>query len=151
MLRITLLLAVLLVPALAVADAHKNNAHESDAHKLVIHVNENDPRLFHEILTNINNLEAHYQSLDQDIIFEVVAYGQGLNMLIKDESPVEDRVEYMSFAIENITFTACGNTLDAREKSSGERPELIYEVTIAQTGIARIIALQEMGYSYLKP
>ncbi len=131
-------------------------ADDGKTHQLVIHVNENDPRLFNEILTNINNLEKHYQSLDEDIVFEVVAYGQGLNMLIKDKSPVEDRIEYMSFAIENITFTACGNTLDAMAKSAGakstgEKPELIDEVTIAQTGIARIITLQEMGYSYLKP
>ena len=126
-------------------------ANDDKTHQLVIHVNENDPRLFNEILTNINNLESHYQSLDEDIIFEVVAYGQGLHMLIKDKSPVEDRIEYMSFAIENITFTACGNTLDAMQKSTGAKPELIDEVTIAQTGIARIITLQEMGYSYLKP
>ena len=68
-----------------------------------------------KILTNINNLENRYQSLDEEIVFEVVAYGQGLNMLIKDKkSPVEDLLN-MSFAIENITFTACGNTLDAME------------------------------------
>ena len=126
-------------------------ADDGKTHQLVIHVNENDPRLFNEILTNINNLEKHYQSLGEDIVFEVVAYGQGLNMLIKDKSPVEDRIEYMSFAIENITFTACGNTLDAMAKSADVKPELIDEVTIVQTGIARIITLQEMGYSYLKP
>ena len=68
-----------------------------------------------------------------------------INMLIKDKSPVEDRIEYMSFAIENITFTACGNTLDAMQKSTGTKPELIDEVTIAQTGIARIITLQKWG------
>ena len=147
MLRLALFLIVLAAPALATPAFADNNK----THQLVIHVNENDPRLFNEILTNINNLESHYQSLDEEIIFEVVAYGQGLNMLIKDKSPVEDRIEYMSFAIENITFTACGNTLDALEKSAGEKPELIDDVTIAQTGIARIITLQEMGYSYLKP
>ena len=147
MLRLALFLIMLTATGLAgpaIADDEKT-------HRLVIHVNDNDPRLFNEILTNINNLESHYQSLDEEIIFEVVAYGQGLNMLIKDESPVEDRIEYMSFAIENITFTACGNTLDAMKQSTGSKPKLIDEVTIAQTGIARIIALQEMGYSYLKP
>ena len=147
MLRLALFLIMLAASALA----SPAMAGDGKTHQLVIHVNENDPRLFNEILTNINNLESHYQSLDEEIIFEVVAYGQGLHMLIKDQSPVEDRIEYMSFAIENITFTACGNTLDAMQKSTGSKPELIEEVTIAQTGIARIITLQEMGYSYLKP
>ena len=50
-------------------------ADDGKTHQLVIHVNENDPRLFNEILTNINNLEKHYQSLGEDIVFEVVAYG----------------------------------------------------------------------------
>ncbi len=44
-------------------------ADDGKTHQLVIHVNENDPRLFNEILTNINNLEKHYQSLDEDIVF----------------------------------------------------------------------------------
>ena len=120
-------------------------------HKLAIHVNENNPRLFNEILTNIENLQRHYDELDEGITFEIVAYGGGIEMLISGTSPVEDRLDYLSLAIDDLRLTACGNTLNAMKRSTGEKPPLIEGVEIAQTGIARIIELQEKGYSYIKP
>ena len=120
-------------------------------HKLAIHVNENNPKLFNEILTNIENLQRHYDELDEGITFEIVAYGGGIEMLISGTSPVEDRLDYLSLAIDDLRLTACGNTLNAMERSTGEKPPLIEGVGIAQTGIARIIELQEKGYSYIKP
>ncbi|WP_308873323.1 DsrE family protein [Thiothrix subterranea] len=53
--------------------------------------------------------------------------------------------------MQNVTFTACGNTLDTVEESSGTRPTLIDGIEETQAGIARIIALQEQGWSYLSP
>ena len=130
---------------------YSSNAKAEVVHKLAIHVNKNEPKLFHEILTNVENLERHYRALNEEIVFEIVAYGGGIQMLFSETSPVEDRIEYMTLSIENIAFTACGNTLDAMEKSSGKKPMLIDGVEIVQTGITRLIQLQEEGYSYLKP
>ncbi|MEZ5449401.1 MAG: hypothetical protein R3E89_10585 [Thiolinea sp.] len=48
-------------------------------------------------------------------------------------------------------FTACLNTLDTIERDSGTRPVLLEDIEEFQAGIARIIELQEAGYSYLSP
>ena len=118
--------------------------------KLVIHINENDPALFQEVLTNIENIQAHYAASEDDVIIEVVAYGRGITMLLADTSPVADRIEFLQFAYDGLTFTACGNTLDARAKHQNS-VTLLDDVTMAQTGIVRIMELQQQGYSYLKP
>ena len=118
--------------------------------KLVIHINENDPALFQEVLTNIENIQAHYAASEDDVIIEVVAYGKGITMLLADTSPVADRIEFLQFAYDGLTFTACGNTLDTRAKHH-DTITLLDDVGIAQTGIVRIMELQQQGYSYLKP
>ena len=129
---------VLIGPAFAATD------------KLVIHINEDDSALFHEVLTNIENIQAHYEASEDDVIIEVVAYGKGITMLLADTSPVADRIEFLQFAYDGLTFTACGNTLDARAKHQNS-VALLDDVGMAQTGIVRIMELQQQGYSYLKP
>ena len=77
---------VLIGPAFAATD------------KLVIHINEDDSALFHEVLTNIENIQAHYEASEDDVIIEVVAYGNGITMLLANTSPVADRIEFLQFA-----------------------------------------------------
>lgn len=139
-------LLVCLSPELATAEAPS-----PERHFIAFHINENDPGLFSAALTNIENIARHYEQTGEAVTFEVVAYGPGLSMLIAGESPVEDRIDYLSLALEDITFTACGNTLDARERASGHRPQLIEDVSVAQAGIVRLTELQEQGYAYIKP
>ena len=80
----------------------------------------------------------------------IVAYGGGIEMLINGTSPVEDRLDYLSLAIDDLRLTLIATHAEW-ERSAGEKPPLIEGVGIAQTGIARIIELQEKGYSYIKP
>ncbi len=115
-------------------------------HHLVIQVNTNDAEQQDHLLTNIANLQKFY-GLD-NIEIEVVAYGPGI-WLVTDKSQHAARVR--SFLLQNVVFTACGNTLDAVEKKDGQRPRLIDGVKTTEAGIARIIELQEKGWSYLSP
>lgn len=115
-------------------------------HRLVIQVNKNASDIQDHLLTNIVNLQKHY-GVD-NIEIEVVAYGPGI-WLVTDQSKFKDRVE--SLLMQNVVFTACGNTLDTVEAKDGKRPALLDGVELTQAGIARLIELQEKGYSYLSP
>jgi hypothetical protein len=131
------------VPA---ADGAKPAATEEQAHRLVIQVNQRAEDAQDHILSNIVNLQKYY-GID-NIEMEVVAYGPGI-WLVTEKSAFIKRVE--SLMMQNVTFTACGNTLDTVEMSSGSRPKLLDGVEETQAGIARIIHLQEQGWSYLSP
>ncbi|MEZ5478411.1 MAG: DsrE family protein [Thiolinea sp.] len=115
-------------------------------HKLVIQINKQDPDLYGHVLSNINNLHKHY-GVD-NLQVEVVAYGPGIWMLTED-SPVKERIAALQLV--DVVFTACLNTLDTIERDSGTRPVLLEDIEEFQAGIARIIELQEAGYSYLSP
>ena len=53
--------------------------------------------------------------------------------------------------MQDITFSACGNTMKKAEKKSGKMPVLLEGVTQVPAGVARIMDLQEQGYAYVRP
>lgn len=119
---------------------------EEDIHKLVIQVSTDDPRTQKIALNNAVNLQKHY-GID-NIKVEIVAYGPGIGLLTA-KSQQKDRIE--SLLMQEITFSACMNTLNNIEKKTGHRPDLIEGIESVPTGVARILELQEAGYAYIRP
>lgn len=79
-------------------------------HKVAIHVDQNDKKIMNMALNNVQNLNNYYQAKGESVIIELVAYGPGLHMFREDTSPVKSRLETMSLAMDNLQFSACGNT-----------------------------------------
>ena len=141
--RIIQIVAALLLPLLMVTNGL---AEQVIPHKLVIQVSTDDVRTQKIALNNAANLQKLY-GLD-NVIIEVVAYGPGLNLLTT-ESALVSRVQ--SLAVQDITFSACQNTMDAQKKKTGLLPVLLDGVTAVNAGVARIMELQEQGYAYIRP
>lgn len=140
-----LFLAGLMLAVLGLGQSALGN--DLDArHKVVIHVSSGDPAVQRMALANAVNLQQHY-GID-NIAIELVAYGPGLAMLTKNNEQAK-RVE--SLALQEIRFSACGNTLDQIAKRTGSKPTLSEGVEIVPAGVARIIELQEQGYAYVRP
>ncbi|MEE9309387.1 MAG: DsrE family protein [Cocleimonas sp.] len=115
-------------------------------HKLVIQVSTDDLRTQKIAMNNAVNLQKLYGLDNVDI--EIVAYGPGLGMLTK-KSKYAERVK--SLALQDITFSACMNTMQKIKKKSGHLPILTEGVGSVKAGVARIMELQEQGYSYVRP
>lgn len=124
---------------------------EGVEHRVAVHVDQNDPQVMNMALNNVANLTSYYEAQGDTVLVEVVAYGPGLNMFLPDKSPVEDRISTMSLSMDNLTFSACGNTLAAMEKKAGNKISLIDEAGIVPSGVVRLIELQENDYAYIKP
>jgi hypothetical protein len=114
--------------------------------KLVIQVSTDDPRTQKIALNNAVNLQKLY-GMD-NIVIEVVAYGPGLGLLTR-KSGQASRVE--SLALQDIQFSACGNTMKKVAKKSGKMPVLLEGVDQVTAGVARIMELQQQGYAYIRP
>lgn len=137
------LVLVVMIHSISVADSTKE---ESVAHRLVIQVSTDDPRTQKIALNNAVNLQKHYGVDNVEI--EIVAYGPGLGMLTTNSKSIE---RITSLAQQEISFSACGNTMANLEKKTGKAPELIKGVGKVPAGVARIMELQEQGYSYIRP
>ncbi len=124
---------------------------EGATHKVAIHVDENDPARMNMALNNVANVRKYYDSVGESVEIELVAYGPGLHMLRADTSPVKDRIAVMSLEIDNLTFSACGNTHSAMSKKAGKDVVLLDEANMVPSGVVQLVTLQEQGYSYIRP
>lgn len=134
--------AVILMTALAV------NADEltGPGTSVVIQISSGDEQTQNLVLNNAANLQ---KELGMDNVqIEIVAYGPGLKM-VTTSSQFRDRVE--SLASQHLRFSACENTMAAIERKTGKKPVLANGVGTTPSGVARIVALEQKGYAYVRP
>ena len=139
------LLTPLLTVLLLLGVAFSATADETK-HKLVIQVSTDDARTQKIAMNNAVNLQKLYGPDNVDI--EIVAYGPGLGMMTA-KSEYANRVK--SLAVQDIKFSACMNTMNKVKAKKGHLPKLSEGVGTVTAGVARIIELQEQGYSYVRP
>lgn len=149
------LIAMFALPAVSQppAKAASGPAHSTwvKTHHVVIQVTQNDPAVMNMALNNAENLVKFYQDKGEKIEIEFVAYGAGLNMMRSDTSPVKERLASIASKMKNITFSGCGNTLANQSKQESKEITLVPEAHIVPTGIARIVELEEEGWTYVRP
>lgn len=121
------------------------------AAKVAIHVDEENVSTMNMALNNAANIAKYYADQGQEVAIEIVTYGPGLHMLREDTSPVKDRIETMALELDNITFSACLNTVEAMKQKTQTDVPLVAEATVVPSGAVRLMELQAQGYSYLRP
>jgi len=120
-------------------------------HHVAIHIDQSDPKVHNLALNNAQNVTKYYESQGDTVVIEMVAYGPGLTMLIPGKSKVGDRISKMSLELDNITFSACGNTRRKMAAKTGHDIPLVSEAVVTPSGVVRLIELQEQGYAYVRP
>ncbi|WFU18474.1 DsrE family protein [Bradyrhizobium sp. CB3481] len=128
-----------------------NTAVQSQLHKLAVQVNVNDPAVMNLALNNVSNAARHYSGLGQKVEIEVVAFGPGLHMLRDDTSPVKARIKSMSESMPGLTFSACGNTRENMTRVEDKEVPLVSQAKVTESGVVRLMELQEQGWTYLRP
>ncbi|WP_443646485.1 DsrE family protein [Candidatus Ponderosibacter sp. Uisw_141_02] len=142
--RISIMIGLLLVTTtMAFADVK--------THKTAFHVDESDPKVMNMALNNVQNVSNYYAGKGEKVIIELVAYGPGMNMFVKGKSPDEERISVMSMSIDDLQFSACGNTHRKMSEKAGKDVALIDGVGIVPSGVVRLVELQEQGYAYVRP
>ncbi len=144
-----LLTTIAIVAGMVTVSGYAQSAPKEDdgvKHKLVIQVSSADPLIQKIALNNAVNVQKAY-GMD-NVKVEVVAYGPGLSLLTKKN---KQSARIKSLAMQDITFSACNNTMKKVAKKTGKMPVLTEGVKIVPAGVTRIIELQEQGYSYIRP
>ena len=147
--KLTFIFSIIIINACAVQTpvvANNNDNDGFETHKLVIQMNTRDPEIQTEVLSNIVNVSKYYGVDNVEI--ELVAYGPGIYFITK-QSDFRKRIE--SLMMQDVTFTACGDTLKTIKRTKGIDLDLIDDVVIVSNGVPRMMDLQQQGYSYLSP
>jgi uncharacterized protein len=133
------------------APAAKHTALVAKPHRLILQVNTNDPAMMNLALNNAANVAQYYKDLRQKVTIEIVTFGPGLHMLREDTSPVKARIEVLALSLPELSFKACGNTQSNMRKAENKDIPLIPQAQVVDSGVVRVMELQEQGWSYVKP
>jgi intracellular sulfur oxidation DsrE/DsrF family protein len=124
---------------------------ERKSHLVVIQVSQNEPAVMTMALNNAENLAKYYKAKGEEVEIEFVAYGAGLSMVRDDTSPVKERLAAIGSNNKNITFSGCDNTRTNQSKMENKEIGLVPQARLVPSGIARIVELQEQGWTYVRP
>jgi intracellular sulfur oxidation DsrE/DsrF family protein len=127
------------------------SAPATQAHRLILQVNTDDPAAMNLALNNATNVTQHFRELGEKVKIEVVTFGPGLHMLRADTSPVKSRIEEMALSTPEVSFKACGNTQEKMHKAENKDIPIIPQANVVESGVVRVIELQEAGWNYVKP
>jgi uncharacterized protein len=125
--------------------------HAAEPHRLALQISDDDPEKMRAVLDVAANVSRHYSGAGEEIDIVVVAFNGGLNMLLADRSPVKTRVIGFAKSMPNVSFIACGNTLETLATKEGRRPPLIDGVTVVQAGVATLLDLAEKNWTIVRP
>lgn len=110
-------------------------------HKIVFHLSSEDTLVHRALMKQLNNIFIAAPSSK----IEVVCHGPGINMLLRDNTLVLDKIQ--TFKAKGVTFYACENTL--RDKNIS-RDRIIAETGFVPSALIEIVIRQEEGWSYIK-
>ncbi|MBR0784928.1 DsrE family protein [Bradyrhizobium iriomotense] len=126
-------------------------ASKEKEHHLILQVNANDAPAMNLALNNAVNVAQYYKDAGEKVKIEVVTFGPGLHMLREDTSPVKARIEEMALSTPEVSFKACGNTQEKMKKAENKDIPIVRQAEIVKSGVVRVMELQEMGWTYVKP
>lgn len=113
---------------------------------VVLQISNSDVQKQTHVLNVASNLIKHYGPDKIDI--EIVAFGPGLRLLLKDNS---NTARISGLSTSGVRFAACENTISAFTKIIGDEPELHENAVHVSAGVVRIMDLVEEGYTLVKP
>jgi hypothetical protein len=143
--RRALFVALLLLP-LAISGAQA-----MEKHRLALQISDNDPDKMNAVLNVAANVSKYYTDKGDEVEIQIVAFNAGLNMLRADKSPVLSRLKSCKQGMENVSFMACENTLDAMTRKEGKEPLLVENAKRVPAGVVTLMELGEKGWTIVRP
>lgn len=120
-------------------------------HKLALQISDNNPQKMATVLNVAVNVTKYYESIGESVEVRIVAFNAGLHMLREDTSPVLDRLSSFEASMPNVTFAACGNTIDAMTKKEGQATPIVSVAERVPAGVVDLMTLDENGWTIVRP
>ena len=119
--------------------------------RLAIQISDNDPDTFEKALNVATNFARGMSNAGKIYEIEIVAFNDGLHILREDTSPVIDRVKSIAESVPDVTFSACGNTINKMTREEGAAPPISPYAKVVPGGVGRLVYLDNANYFVLRP
>ncbi len=125
-------------------------SHNDDVTKVLVHLTSNDVDGALNTLNNLQQLLDTYAQKHQHVLVEVVANGNGIQLLNDKNTFIARRIHALIRQHKNLTFAACKNTIDQIRLTKGLRFKLIPGVKLIDSGVVKVIERQKQGWTYIR-
>ena len=115
---------------------------QNKQHQIVFDFTKQDTASFSMIVRQTKNI----MNITGNAQLEVVCYGPGLDLLVKDKTNVQKEIEELQSKF-NVKFVACEFTMKRR---GIEKTQLLSQVTTVPAAVVEISSKQQEGWSYIK-
>jgi len=112
-------------------------------HKVVFELNAPAPSGWDQLFHNVENVQKIFGP--EGVQVEVVFFGKGLRMLLKDDKEYAERLK--EAADHGVVIAACQNTMRAMKITGAD---LFPFATQVDSGVAELVRKQEAGFVYIK-
>lgn len=116
---------------------------------VVLHITTNDPAKLAYALNEVDTLLASFQERNIPIQFEVVANGDGMELLRSDTSRYPQRTRELIHKYDNLAILACANTLSWLQ-NQGIDTALLPDIGMTKSGLERVVERLQEGWLYIK-
>ncbi|WP_253713524.1 DsrE family protein [Bradyrhizobium sp. WD16] len=123
----------------------------AELHRLALQISDDDPAKMRAVLDVAANVSRHYSARGEEVEIVVVAFNGGIEMLLADRSPVKERIANFIKSMPNVTFKACGNSLETLAAKEGRQPPLMPDVEVVEAGVAALVDLAEKRWTIVRP
>jgi intracellular sulfur oxidation DsrE/DsrF family protein len=113
--------------------------------RVVLQVSDGNPATWNQALNVVENMKASYAKRGVDSEIQIVAFGQGIQML-KDDAVVTNRVRDSMKG--GAQMVACENSM-GRFKLT--KDVMVGGITYSETGVIYIIEKQRQGWAVIRP
>lgn len=118
--------------------------------RLVVHVASADQAKAGDVLDEVESLLEAYRRDGRPLRVEVIANGEGLNLLRAGLTDHAQRIHDLAQRYSNLTFVACKNTMDRLRAAHGIEVRLVPDAEVTESGVSRVVQRQRQGWGYLQ-
>ena len=125
-------------------------AADSPETRIVFHLTSPDQAAAGELLDDVERMLNAYQQDDKPLRVEIVAHGDGLDLLRERLTRHRERIHALSETFENLTFVACKNTIDRMQIAEGIEINILPDAQIIESGVNHVVNRQKEGWAYIR-
>jgi intracellular sulfur oxidation DsrE/DsrF family protein len=129
-------------------EIQSNNLIE-DTGKIIVQVSNSNPVRLKTALDETEGLLEIYKRGNRQLKVEVIANGDGIDLLRSDVSPYAARIGLMKAKYPNLDFLACNQTLGVLKKN-GVVVHLLPHTGIASSAVEEINHRLQQGWDYVR-
>ena len=123
---------------------------ESNQAKVLFHLHSDDPKKVQEALIDVESLMKYYRQTGLKARVELVANGDGINLLRTDTTRYADKIHQLQREYPNLAFVACQNTINRLKQEKGVSADLLPGTVVIDSGVAQIMRRQQQGWAYIQ-